>query len=190
MMDNNSPFEKIAKVATIKSSGNIAFVGFMGTGKTTVGKILAQKCGLPFVDIDRVIVEKKGMEIPSIFNKYGESYFRDLEEDILKEVLLKDCQIISCGGGSIIRESNRKLLIQRAVNCWLYNAPELSLSRINSATRPLLNEANPLEKAKELFENRAPLYFEVADYKLCTENLSLNQISDIIYENIYRPIFG
>lgn len=169
---------------------NLVFIGFMGTGKTTVGKILAKKCGLTFVDIDRFIMNKTGMDITSIFSRYGESYFRDLEENILAEVLLNNHQIISCGGGIVVRESNRKLLKKNAINCWLYNSPETSLSRIRNSNRPLLNTPNPVEKAKLLIQERELLYSDVAHYKICTENLSLNEITEIIYEEIYQPIIG
>ena len=74
---------------------NIALVGFMGTGKTTVGKLLAAKCKLKFVDIDEYISNKSGMDIPLLFDKYGESYFRELEENILREILSDENQIIS-----------------------------------------------------------------------------------------------
>lgn len=169
---------------------NLAFIGFMGSGKTTVGKILAQKTGVPFVDVDRRIVAKTGMEINSIFNTYGESYFRDIEEETLNEIMAKKHQIVSCGGGIILREANRQLLKRQAINCWLYNSPETALSRIKNSNRPLLNNENPIATAHALLEERTALYHEIAHYKIFTENLSLIQVTDIIYEEIYLPIFG
>jgi len=168
---------------------NIAIVGFMGTGKTTVGKILSTKCGLTFVDVDECITNKAAMDIPSIFNRYGESYFRDLEEDILKEIFSHEHQVISCGGGVVTKEVNRQMLKKNAVNCWLYNTLETSLSRIKVASRPLLDGSDPDEKAMNLYRVREALYLEVAHCSICTENLSQIEIADIICENIYRPIF-
>ena len=169
---------------------NIALVGFMGTGKTTVGKLLAAKCKLKFVDVDEYISNKSGMDIPLLFDKYGESYFRELEENVLREILSDENQIISCGGGIVAKEVNRLMLKKRSVNCWLYNTVETSISRINETSRPLLTTSTPVEKAMNLFQEREAFYLEVAHCSICTENLSKSQIADLIYENIYQPIFA
>lgn len=161
----------------------------MGTGKTSVGRILAEKCGLAFVDIDECISKKAGMDIPSIFAKHGESYFRELEKELLKEIVLNEYQLISCGGGIVTKESNRKVLKENAVICWLYNTVETSLLRINETSRPLLNTSTPIEKAIGLLRVREAFYSEVAHFGICTENLDQRQIAAIIYENIYKPVF-
>jgi len=181
--------EYITAKEVLKTKSNIAFIGFMGTGKTTVGKILAHKTGLRFVDTDRLIIEKVGLDISSIFNQYGETYFRDLEEEILKQVLSQEGQIISCGGGIIIRESNRNILKERAINCWLYNSPEISISRFKSSDRPLLKTEDPLATAKLLMEERTSLYQEVADLRLNTEEFTIDQIVTIFYEHTYQTFF-
>lgn len=181
--------EFITSEKILKSKNNITFIGFMGTGKTTIGMNLAYKTGLKFVDIDRSIVERTGLDIPSIFSQYGESYFRELEKEILNLVLSGERQIISCGGGIITDESNREILKAKAINCWLYNSPEISVSRLKSQDRPLLNTENPLTTAKLLMEKRIPLYQEVADIKLNTEKLTIDQIVAIFYEHTYKTFF-
>ena len=168
---------------------NIALVGFMGTGKTTVGRLLAKKCNLTFVDIDECVAERAGMSIPLIFKRYGELYFRDMEEEVLRDKLSNMNQIISCGGGVVTRESNRQMLKNRAITCLLYNSIETSLRRINQESRPLLNSADPAETALKLFKEREALYFEIAKFRIDTEILNQSQIADIIHENIYTPLF-
>lgn len=169
---------------------NIAFIGFMGAGKSTIGKVLAKKTGLHFVDIDRLIERETNMNINSIFNLYGESYFRDIEESVLKRVLSNEFQIISCGGGVVIRETNRIMLKEHAINCWLYNSPEVSISRIKHSNRPLLATENPTETAKILMEQRAQLYYDVANYRLNTEQYAIDQISQLFYEITYKTILS
>jgi shikimate kinase len=170
------------------SKNNIALIGFMGTGKTSVGRLLAAKCEHVFVDIDEHIAKKTGMDIPSIFSKYGELYFRNLEQESLAEFLLKENQVISCGGGIVLTEINRKLLKKNAVNCWLYNSVEKSISRINQTGRPLLNASDPIEKARDLFREREALYLDVAHFGICTDYLDQPQIADILCKNIFREL--
>ena len=172
------------------SKNNIALVGFMGTGKTTVGRLLAAKSGLAFIDIDECISAKAGMDIPLIFSTFGESYFRDLEEEVLREILINKNQVISCGGGIVAKEINRSQLIKNSVICWLYNSLETSLSRINETSRPLLNASDPVGKARDLFMEREALYREVAHFSICTEDIDQYQVADIIYNDIFLQIFA
>lgn len=181
-----APLELITSEELLKTKTNIAFIGFMATGKSTIGKLLALKTGLKYVDIDRLIVEKAGLDIPEIFNQLGEDYFRNLEEEILACVLKIDGQILSCGGGIISRESNRTILKQRAINCWLYNSPEVTISRSKTSNRPLLNTENPLETAKTLIKTRTAFYQQVADIRLNTEELTIDQIVTLFYEHTYK----
>ena len=94
----------------MKKQGNIYLIGFMGVGKTTVSKYLRELTGWEEVDTDKVIVRKKNMGIPEIFEKYGENYFRNLESHILEDYAKKGQRIVSCGGGIILRENNRRLM--------------------------------------------------------------------------------
>ncbi len=181
--------EYISTIEEIKSKKNIAFIGFMGSGKSTIAKIISKKSGLKLVDIDKLIVEKTGMKISTIFDIHGEPYFRDIEEEILKQVLRIDGQIISCGGGVILRESNRKLLKERAINCWLNNHAETSISRIKQTSRPLLKTDNPLETAKSILSDRIEYYEEIADIKLDTDELTIDQIVTYFYDITYKTIF-
>ena len=120
---------------------NLILIGFMGAGKTTVGKLLAREKGLQFVDTDDRIVAEQKQSIPDIFSKYGESFFRDLETDLLRR-MKEDTRhsVISVGGGMPVREENRKLL--RALGCVIYLTAEKEtiLGRVKSdGSRPMLS---------------------------------------------------
>ncbi len=173
----------------VRFKNNVALVGFMGTGKTTVGRLLADKYELAFIDIDECIAKKVSMDIPTIFSRHGETFFRNLEEEILKEILTGEFQVVSCGGGIIVRESNRTLLKRNAVTCWLYNSVETSLSRISGTGRPLINRSEPVQKAMDLYREREAYYREVASCSLCTENLGQAQIATMIGKEFYTNYF-
>ena len=94
---------------------NIILIGFMGTGKTTVGKIIAEKMQWTFLDTDDLIETRTGMSIPAIFEKYGEQWFRDQESAVIEEVLKEKNQVISTGGGAVLREENRQMMLEGGI---------------------------------------------------------------------------
>jgi shikimate dehydrogenase len=167
----------------------IALIGFMGSGKTTVGKKLAKKLNIPFVDTDDLIVEREGKSIPEIFELHGEAYFRKCEREVLQTVInAPGKQIISCGGGLAINDENRALLKQYCLVLWLYATPESTIKRINLETRPLLNVEDPLEKAKSLMKQRKQYYAQASDVIINTEKFDAETISDKIIDEITRII--
>jgi len=165
----------------------IALIGFMGSGKTTVGKKLSKKMAIPFVDTDEMIVEREGKSIPEIFEQDGEAYFRNCEKEILQTIInTPGKQIISCGGGMAINDANRSLLKEHCLVLWLYATPEATVKRINLESRPLLNVENPLEKAINLFGERKPFYAKASDVIFNTEKFDAESISDKIIDEINR----
>jgi len=172
----------------LKSRGDkIALIGFMGSGKTTVGKKLSKKMAIPFVDTDEMIVEREGKSIPEIFEQNGEAYFRNCEKEILQTIInTPGKQIISCGGGMAINDANRSLLKEHCLVLWLYATPEATVKRINLESRPLLNVENPLEKAIKLFGERKPFYAKASDVIFNTEKFDAESISDKIIDEINR----
>ena len=153
------------KNCTIK--GDIAIIGFMGTGKTTISNTLSMITGLKEVDVDRYIVEKEGMEISEIFEKYGEEYFRKSETKALREIACKEGQIISCGGGAVLRDENVKILKENGTVILLTASPETIFDRVKDHThRPILNNDMSLEHVKSLMAEREPRYQSVADIKI------------------------
>lgn len=146
---------------------NIALIGFMGTGKTTISKALSRITGFKEVDVDQYIVQKAGMEIKDIFDKYGEQHFRNLETKALKELQSRKGQIISCGGGAVLRDENVEILKQGGVIVLLTATPETIFDRVKDHThRPILNSDMSIEHVTELMNAREPRYQEVADIKV------------------------
>ena len=148
-------------------SGNIALIGFMGTGKTTMSEALSRITGFEEVDVDKYIVDNAGMEISNIFEKYGEQYFRDLETKALQELQDRKGQIISCGGGAVLRDENVEILKKGSVIVLLTATPETIFDRVKDHThRPILNNDMSLNHVKELMNKREPRYQAVADIKV------------------------
>ncbi len=139
----------------------IYIIGFMGCGKSTLGKELASVLELPFFDLDQEIEHNENRTISEIFRTFGEIYFRQKETIILSE--LTSAGVYATGGGIIISETNQKLLRQRA-DCivWLNTDWHLIWQRIGSSTRPLILN-NSLSQLKELYRQRLPLYQKLAD---------------------------
>lgn len=147
--------------------GNIAIIGFMGTGKTTVSSALSKITGLKEIDVDAYIVEKAKMSISEIFEKYGEEYFRNLETESLREIANNKNQIISCGGGAVLKDENVDILKNSGTIVLLTATPETIFDRVKDHThRPILNNDMSLSHVKSLMEKREPRYQSVADIKV------------------------
>ena len=146
---------------------NIALIGFMGTGKTTISKALSRITGFDEIDVDHYIVEKEEMAISDIFEKYGEQHFRNLETQALEEIQKGKGKIISCGGGAVLRDENVDILKKNGVIVLLTATPETIFERVKDNTsRPILNNDMSIEHVKELMGDREPRYQSVADIKV------------------------
>ena len=167
----------------------IALVGFMGTGKTSVGPALAQKLGYEFVELDDLIVKTTGTTIADMFKIRGEPAFRAIEKDILTQEINRMNVVVSCGGGVVIHPENRRILKEHALTVWLYNSIETSVKRANDGTRPLMNVENPVEIARKLFDNRKKYYADAADIMVNTQNKQVETIVHKIYAEISKA-FG
>ena len=140
---------------------NIILTGFMGTGKTTVGKLLAAQLGYAFVDTDQVIEAQAGRSIPSIFAELGEAAFRQIERDVASQLAARDGLIISTGGGMMLDPANVAALSHTGRIFCLVATPEEILSRIQTDdqhVRPLLQGPNPSERITELLSQREQAY--------------------------------
>ncbi len=145
-------------------SSNLFLVGPMGAGKSTVGRLLSQALQRPFWDADKVVEERTGVNIPTIFDIEGEAGFRDRETRVLDELTRLDGIILATGGGVVLRETNRQMLQNRGYVIYLRVSPEQQYKRTRRDTsRPLLQVHNPRAKLKALTAEREPLYREVAD---------------------------
>lgn len=143
--------------------GNIFLVGMMGSGKTTVGRALAQRLKLPFVDTDRILVERTGVPVATIFEIEGESGFRRRESTVLAELACGDDQVIATGGGAVLAAENRAVLRAGGTVVYLRARLDHLWERTRHDTsRPLLATADPRATLAALLEARDPLYREVA----------------------------
>jgi shikimate kinase len=138
---------------------NIILTGFMGVGKTSVGTGLAKDLGYRFVDTDGLIEADQKISITEIFAQRGEPYFRDVESRIISDVLQHERQVVSTGGGAVIRDRNREAFRKAGFVVCLTARPEIIFDRIKQEThRPLLQTPDPLAKIKELLDSRAAFY--------------------------------
>ena len=163
----------------------IILIGFMGAGKTTVGRLLSQKTGMDHIDFDDKIVEEIGMSIQEYFDLHGEDAFRERETAVLKRYLDHN-QVVSTGGGIVMRPENRELLKQMAPVVYLKTKPESFISRLkqdHTTVRPLV-VSKSAEEIQEVFEPRIPFYEESASIIIETDNRTPEAIVKEILENI------
>ncbi|MDD5432710.1 MAG: shikimate kinase [Candidatus Omnitrophica bacterium] len=165
---------------------NIYLVGFMATGKSSVGKELAERKGWQFVDLDDLIELKEKRRISDIFTKEGEAYFRKIEKETLKEVSKEKKFVVACGGGIVINEENIKIMKETGFMVCLSASPEAILKRTSGcAHRPLLNVKDPKKQIDLLLKLRAPYYCK-ADKTIDTSRLSIKEVVNKIIKLIGR----
>lgn len=160
---------------------SIIFVGLPGSGKTTIGRQLARRLGLPFVDSDHVIEHRLGCSIREFFAREGEETFRDVEQQVLDDLTRTHEGVIATGGGAVLRENNRRHLHDRGQVIYLRSTPEDVFRRVRHDTvRPLLQVEDPLQRLRSLFEVRDPLYREAAHFVIETGRPSVATLVNMI----------
>ena len=165
---------------------NVILTGFMGTGKTSLGKLLATRLGRPFVDIDKKIEDEARLSIPKIFERFGEAHFRELERAAVKDLCERRGLVIATGGGTIKDEENLQLLKSSGVMICLTTEPEEIFKRTaRRGERPVLDGGGNerLETIKKLLAERKKFY-DRADYQVDTTNWSPIQIIDDICKHL------
>ncbi|MEN9358984.1 MAG: shikimate kinase [Verrucomicrobiota bacterium] len=161
---------------------NIILIGFMASGKTTVGKAIARRSGRPFLDLDAVIEEKAGMSIPTIFSTVGEKAFRDLESHVVNTLSSSGDGVVSCGGGVILREINRERLRQRGFVVWLKSSPETVLRNAGRRdNRPLLRDKD-VDDVAAMLAAREPFYRAAAHASLEVASIGIEAAAVRILE--------
>jgi len=153
----------------MEKSRSIALVGFMGSGKTTIGRLLAEDLALDFVDLDILIEKTEAKTIAMIFKELGEDYFRMLETMMLEKTVFMQPSVVACGGGIVERYENRKILKENFIVVYLKAPFELCYQRISGdLSRP--KAALSKDELKKLYRKRSPLYLEVAHHVINVEN--------------------
>ena len=169
----------------INQKGNIILIGPMGSGKTSTGKMLAKEMGYAFADTDEEVTKRTGVSIAYIFDVEGEEGFRKRECLALKKCLNDNNMILSTGGGIVLSKENRDLLQDRGTVVYLQTSIRTQVKRTASTNnRPLLQNKDPEETLKKLMLTRAPLYEEIADITITTDNKSLQEMSKEIQRAI------
>ena len=159
----------------MNSNKNLVFLGMMGSGKSSIGSLLSNKLNLPFVDVDSLIAKNTGMSISEIFEKKGESYFRNIEQKITLKCLKKIKNVISLGGGGFINTKIRKEILTNHFSFWLTWDDSVLIKRIrNSKKRPLVFNSTDQE-IREIIKKRSKIY-SYAQFKINCNRLTKTQI--------------
>jgi shikimate kinase len=159
----------------------IIFVGLPGSGKTTIGRQMGRRLGLPFLDSDSVIEQRLGCSIREFFDREGEERFRDIEQNVLDDLSKYHHGVLSTGGGAVLRPLNRQNLHTRGKVVYLRSTPEEVFRRLkHDMQRPLLQVDDPQEKLRALFNVRDPLYRETAHFIFETGRPSINRLLNSI----------
>ena len=165
--------------------GSVAIVGYMGSGKTTLGRLLAGALALEFVDLDRTVVKKAGQGIPEIFAGRGEQHFRDLEHEALLEAMDRGTpSVVACGGGVVVRPDNRALL-RDVKTVFLREGMDVLFRRTRGPGRPL--RAASREEFERRYAERLPFYREVADIEVSVDGRPPAEVAEEVLGCLSRP---
>lgn len=166
---------------------NIVLIGYMGCGKSSVGRRLAGLTGHRFLDTDDLIAQAEGRSIPEIFAAEGETYFRDVEHRVLSEQVGICGVVLSTGGGLVLRPENREILRKLGVVAWLDADREALFERATrTGKRPLLQTDNPRETFFRLLDERHSVYEEVADFRVDSTSLSHDEAAQSLLDGALR----
>jgi len=163
---------------------NIVLIGYRGTGKSEVSTILAEKFGMKTIGMDAEIVNRAGMSIPEIVEKFDWPGFRDRESELARDLSQQDNIIIDCGGGIIERDENIEALNEDGLIIWLKASVDTIVSRITGDTeRPALTEGKSFtEEVAEVLERRTPLYHSASHHEIKTDELTPEQVAEKVIE--------
>ena len=193
MSETVLPTHSAREAAIVAALGkrSVVLVGMMGAGKSTIGRRLALRLRLPFVDADNEIEAAAGMSIPDIFEVHGEPHFRDGEARVIARLLDSGPILLATGGGAFIREDTRTRIRDKAISMWLKADADVILRRVKRrADRPLLQNADPAAVIARLIEARHPFY-EQTDILIDSRDVPHDRIVDesviALHEHLFRP---
>ncbi|MFM7131484.1 MAG: shikimate kinase [bacterium] len=180
--------------ASLSPARHLVLVGYRGSGKSTIGKLVARLLGLDYLDTDLLIQEKAGKSIREIFADSGEEAFRDMETAVLQDLTTRKAlpaSVGATGGGMIMRPENQKLIKKLGLVVWLEVSPEMATARINADTltagqRPALTDSSLADEVERMISLRNPVYAELADITI--KNNAVDQSADDIAEELISQI--
>jgi shikimate kinase len=174
--------------ASLPGGVGLALVGYRGTGKSTVGRLLARELGREFFDADLALEERYGRSIRSIFEREGEPTFRDWEEAVFSELVSRPGRkVIATGGGVVLREANRRLLKSSGVVVWLRADASVLAERLRSDEgRPALTAAGTVAEIGDVLAQREPLYQSVSEFAVDTDGLSSDEVAWAVLVRLSR----
>lgn len=168
---------------------NIVLIGMMGSGKSAVGRFLAERLGRPFVDTDALVEAAAGCTVAELFAREGEAAFRDREAAVIAAVAARDRQVVATGGGAVLRPENRALLRASGLVIWLDAPPEALLQRARAQgieRRPLLAGEDPLGKLRSLAASRAAAYAAAAHLRVQTDGRTVAAVAEEILKRVSK----
>lgn len=164
---------------------NIFLIGFMGSGKSTIARMLAKETGKELIEMDETIEAESGCAINQIFEEHGEAYFRDLESHLVGRIAGRGGAVVSCGGGVVLREENVLNMRKNGKIIYLCATPETIFKRVcHSTNRPLLNGNMNVEYIGELMRKRLPIYEKAADVVIDVNNKEKSDVVREIIKNV------
>jgi len=167
----------------------LVFVGMMGSGKTAIGRLTAQALNIPYFDSDHEIVAAANLEIPEIFERHGEAYFRSGEERVIQRLLSEGPAVISLGGGAFMSEITREEINRRGLSIWLTADLDLLMQRVmkRPGSRPLLQTTDPRATLEALMEERQPIY-ALADLQVPSSKVSKTNTRDAVLDAVFHEL--
>lgn len=164
----------------------LALIGLMGAGKSAIGRRLATRMNIAFVDADHVIEEAAGCSIPEIFDRWGEDFFRDRERQVIARLLRDPVHVLATGGGAFIQDQTRTLILDRCISVWLRADLDLLVARTGRRNnRPLLAKGEPRDILKRLMDERYPVYAK-ADIVIDSRDVPPEETADMALAEINR----
>jgi shikimate kinase len=177
-----------AEIVSVLGPRLIVLVGMMGAGKSTIGRRLAARLRLPFIDADSEIEAAAGMSIPEIFEVHGEPHFRDGEARVIARLLESGPAVLATGGGSFMREETRRRVHEKAVSIWLKADADIIMRRVRRrADRPLLQTADPAATVGRLIAEREPIY-QYADITVSSRDVPHDKIVEECIGALHRRL--
>src|SRR5437763_15655447 len=179
-----------AEITSALGTRSVVLVGMMGAGKSTIGRRLAARLRLPFLDADSEIEAAADMSIPEIFDRHGESHFRDGEARVIARLLEGGPAVLATGGGAFMREETRHRILDKAVSIWLKADADTIMKRVKRrADRPLLQTADPTATVERLISEREPVYRN-ADITIASRDVPHEKIVDECVDALHGWLCG